>query len=84
MFDAEAVKERFGKEAENLQQTAARLGFPVWTSDEILTIKGVNWTVEEIRIGTKEIVLKYHSKAAGIAAMMGRIQGQFKAGDGMK
>ena len=40
MFDAEAVKERFGKEAENLQQTAARLGFPVWTSDEILTIKG--------------------------------------------
>lgn len=79
MFDEKEIAEKFSKAGETVNQTAARLGFPIWTVGELVTIKGIKWSIAEIRPGTKEMVLRYHSKADGIAAMMERVAGQVKS-----
>ena len=55
-------------------KTAARQGFPVWEVGELVTIKGVVFFIAVINPEGKELVLRYHSKAKGIGAMMDRLR----------
>ena len=71
MYDPEV----FRNAGESYQQTAARHGFPLWTVGEIVTLKGIDWTIKEIQPQDKVLVLKFHAKAKGIGAMMERLAG---------
>ena len=63
-----------GQSLDESLKTAARQGFPVWEVGERIIIKGIAWRLRTINAKSRQLTLEYVEKAAGIAAMMTRIQ----------